>query len=146
MVVLLVKYAHFIGFILLGASLVGEHLLIQPRMTKAEVKRVANVDVIFSLGAATLFITGLLLVFKFGKPADYYLSNWVFYFKVSLFISIGIVSLYPMVTFIRLRKGDQQEEVDIPKGLKHVIRFELLVLMLLPLCGVLLANGVVIQW
>lgn len=83
---LVVKYAHFVGFMLLFASLVGEHLLIKPVMSRAGVRHLAKVDVLFSIGAATVFITGLLLVLVFGKPTEFYLSNWVFYLKVALLI------------------------------------------------------------
>ena len=77
-----------------------------------------------------------------GKPAAFYSSNPVFHTKLTLFLIIGIVSIYPSVFLGKNRKGEQSEEVVIPSALVWSVRVELLLLLLLPLLATLMAKGI----
>lgn len=85
--------------------------------------------------------TGLLQWFSGSKPAVFYTSNPVFHAKLTLFLFIGLVSIYPSVFMGRNRKGDPSELIAIPSGLVHCVRLELLLLVLMPLLAVIMSKG-----
>lgn len=139
---LIVRYFHFIGIFFVFASLVSEHLLIEPAMTRKAIKRLSIIDGVFGISAVIVLITGLLLWFSYGKPAIFYTKNPVFHTKVFLFIMIALLSIYPTLFFLKNRKGDLSETVGIPKMVLMFIRFELLLVAIMPLLAVIMAKGI----
>jgi len=140
---ILLRYLHFISIFAIVGSLTSEHILLRKTLTRAEIKRLAVIDAVFGIAASVLVIVGLTLWFGgFGKPSVYYTKNWVFHTKITLAVILGLLSIYPSVFFIRNRKGDPQEIVNVPSKLFWMIRFELLLLLIIPLLAGLMAHGV----
>ena len=139
---ILVKYLHILGIMAVFSSLVAEHLLIEGRMTRRAIQRLSIVDAVYGMGALITLGAGFLLWFVVGKPAAFYSSGWIVYTKLALFGVIGTISIIPTVYFIKQRKGDPEEIVDIPRKMKMILRIELTILFLIPLLGVMLAQGV----
>jgi putative membrane protein len=140
---ILLRYLHFISIFTIVGVLVSEHLLLKKTLTRAEIGRLARIDAVYGLAALTLITVGLTLwLGEFGKPAVYYTKNWVFHTKLTLFLMIGILSIYPTVFFIRNRKGAQGELVAVPSSIFWVLRIELLLLAVIPLLAGLMARGV----
>jgi putative membrane protein len=137
------RYIHFISIFTIVGALASEHLLLRQEMTRAEIKRLSVIDAVYGLAALTLLIAGLTLWFGgFGKPAEFYTRNWIFHTKVSLFITVGILSIYPTVFFIKNRKGDPHQTVIIPSSIFWMIRIELMLLFIIPLLAGLMAHGI----
>lgn len=136
------RYFHFIFIFALVSSVVAEHLLLKPQMTRREIKRMAVLDGIYGLSAILVVAAGLTLWFGVGKPAEFYTQNWVFHTKVGLAILMGLLSIYPTVFFIKQRKGPAEELVDIPPAIKWTIRAELLLIFIIPLLASLMAKGI----
>jgi putative membrane protein len=138
-----VRYIHFISIITLASVLVSEHLLLKKELTRLEITRLAKIDAIYGIAALFLLGAGLTLWFgNIGKPAVYYSKNWIFHLKVTLFITIGLLSIYPTVFFIKNRKGNPTDVVAIPAKLFWILRLELLLLFVIPLLATLMARGV----
>ena len=137
----LFKYLHFVTIFGVVAAVVSQHLLIKDRMTRAEIKRISRVDAVYGISALLVLVIGLILWLGVGKPSGFYNSNWVFHLKVTLFIVVGLISIMPTRFFLKNRKGDQEETIDVPKRLVMAIRMELLLLFLIPLLAVLMAQG-----
>jgi putative membrane protein len=98
---------------------------------------------VYGIAALTLLTAGLTLwLGSFGKPAEFYTKNWLFHTKITLFAVIGILSIYPTVFFIKNRKGNPVEKIKIPKSVFWMLRFELLLLFIIPLLAVLMAHGI----
>jgi putative membrane protein len=136
-----IRYLHFIGIILLSGALVGEHLLLKRRIDAAQLRRLAVLDALFGASAAVVLIGGLGQWFWGLQPASFYSSNWVFHLKVTLFVVMALLSIYPTVFFIRNRKHPPGE-VAIPGVIIHLIRAELALLLIIPLLAVLMARGI----
>jgi len=137
------RYLHFISIFAIVGCLVSEHLLLKKEMTRAEIGRLATIDAIYGLAAITLLTAGLTLwLGAFGKPTEFYSRNWIFHTKITLFVVIGLLSIYPTVFFIKNRKGNKEEVVAIPKSIFMMLRFELLLLFIIPLLAGLMARGV----
>jgi len=137
---LLVRYAHFISILVLFSTLVMQHLLIQAEMSIDEVKRFATIDVVAGLSAGCVLVAGLTLWFLVGKPAEFYSYNWVFHLKVSLFITIAILSIFPTRFFASAKKSDENI-ISIPKKILIIVRVILLILIVIPLLAVFMAKG-----
>lgn len=137
---IIVRYLHFIGIIFLSSALVVEHLKFQPVLSKIEVKQLAFIDMIYGISAGLVLITGMLLWFAVGKPAEFYSQTWIFHLKFLIFIIIAALSLIPTIFLMKTRKHDALE-YEVPKKIIIIIRIELFLLLILPLLAVLMANG-----
>jgi putative membrane protein len=139
---IILRYFHFISIFAIVGTLSAEHLLLKSRLSRAEIGTLSRIDAVYGIAALTLLIVGLTLwLGGFGKPAIYYTQNWIFHAKITCFAIIGFLSIYPTIFFIKNRKGDATEMVDIPKRLIWMLRLELLLLVIIPLLAGLMAHG-----
>jgi putative membrane protein len=143
----IVAYLHFLGIMTLMATLVAEHVTLQPDMTRVHLQRLAMIDMFYGIAAGLVFLTGLLRFAYFGKGMYFYLGNPVFYVKVSLFLLVGLISIYPTMRFLAWRNMLKQGalpalELSTITRLRTVIRFELGLLLVIPLLAVLMARGI----
>jgi putative membrane protein len=140
---ILLRYLHFVSIFTIVGVLVSEHLLLKKTLTRSEIGRLARIDAVYGLAALTLIVVGLTLwLGGFGKPAVYYTKNWIFHTKLTFFLMVGLLSIYPTIFFIRNRKGNQGELVAVPYAIFWMLRLELLLLAIIPLLAGLMAHGV----
>ncbi|RYZ85628.1 MAG: DUF2214 family protein, partial [Moraxellaceae bacterium] len=92
---LLVRYIHFLGIILLSATLFYECVTLSHTITNAQLKKLVRIDTLFGISAVTVLIAGSLLWAYFGKPSEFYSKNPVFHLKITLFFTIGLLSIFP---------------------------------------------------
>jgi putative membrane protein len=140
---LILRYVHFISIFTIVGALVAEHLLLKPVVKRHDIRRLAKIDGIYGFAAIALVAAGLTLwLGSYGKPAEFYTKNWVFHIKLSLFVIIGVLSLYPTVFFLKKRSGNAEDEVRIPKAIFWIVRIELLLLFVIPLLAGMMARGI----
>ena len=140
---IILRYLHFISIFAIVGSLVSEHLLLKKELTRKEIKRLATIDGVYGMAALTLLAVGLSLwLGGYGKPSEFYTQNFIFHIKITLFATIGFLSIYPTVFFIKNRKGNPDEVVSIPKTIFMLLRLELLLLFIIPLLAGLMAKGI----
>jgi putative membrane protein len=77
-----------------------ECLYFKKDITVREAKIVGIADGVYGFSATMILVTGILRVLYFGKGSEYYLDNTFFWVKIGLFIVVGLLSLYPTITFI----------------------------------------------
>lgn len=138
---LLCRYAHFLGIIVLASMLVAEHMLLKGQLNSKEIKRLAVIDASYGISALVVFLAGLSLWLWTGKPLDFYSSNIVFHSKLSAFLLMALLSIYPTLFLMKHRKN-KTESVAVPKSIVMVLRAELMLLVIIPLLAVLMARGV----
>ncbi len=136
-----VKYIHFAGLLLLVSTLALEHFLVKPKMSPDEFRTLALVDMIYGVSSLIVLAAGLTLWFVVGKGASFYTANPIFHIKLSLFVLVGLLSVYPTVFFIRNRTS-KQILIEVPAKIVMIIRVELLLIFVIPLLAVLMAQGV----
>lgn len=140
---IILRYVHFISIFAIVGSLMSEHLLLKKEMTRQEVGRIARIDAVYGIAALSLLAAGLTLwLGSIGKPAVFYTKNWIFHTKLTCFILIGLLSIYPTVFFIKNRKGNPDELVKTPPLVFWMLRIELLLLVIIPLLAGLMAKGI----
>lgn len=138
---LLIRYFHFLGIFVVFAAVLGQHLVLKGTVPRAMIAQAQRFDIAYAVAVVIVLGTGLLQWFSGSKPAVFYSSNPVFHAKLTLFLVIGLVSIYPSVFMGKQKKGDPAELVAIPKGVVHSIRLELLLLVAMPLLAVIMAKG-----
>ena len=96
----LVAYVHYLGIILCFGSLLFERLTLKVGLNRNETISMIIADVVYGLAGVAILVTGILRVKYFGQGGDFYTGNPVFWIKVSLYIIVGLLSLYPTTTYI----------------------------------------------
>jgi putative membrane protein len=129
------------------ATLLAEHVTLQPQMTRVHIQRLAMIDLFYGIAAGIVFLSGLLRFAYFGKGIHFYLGNPLFYVKVGMFLLVALISVYPTRRFLAWRKmltqGDPPAlDPHTVTRLRIVIRLELGLLIVIPLLAVLMARGI----
>ncbi len=139
---LLIRYLHFVGIIAIAGSLISEHMVISTSLKRKEIKKLAAIDAVYGLAAIIMVATGLTMWFGVGKGATFYTSNGFLHIKLTLFVIIAILSIFPTIFFLKNRKGDPEDIIEVPKKYIMYIRIEILLLILIPIFAVLIARGI----
>ncbi len=138
----IIAYFHFIGILVMFSSLIVEISLLNGKITKDNIRLITKADLFFGIFAGITVITGLLRMFYFGKGVDYYLINPLFIIKLTIFILVGLLSVYPTITFLKSRKvKDKVIILTDLKRIKLIVAVEIIFLLLIPFLGVLVRNG-----
>ena len=143
----IVAYVHYLGIILCFGSLLFERLTLKVDLNRNETISMIIADVVYGLAGVAILITGILRVRYFGQGGDFYTSNPIFWIKVSLYILVGLLSLYPTITYILwsipLSKNKlPQISEDLVKRFKFIITTELVGFATIPFFATLMARGI----
>jgi putative membrane protein len=141
----IVAYLHYLGFMLSFAALGIELFYLKPDFKLEEAKKVAFADIVYGISAVMILVTGILRVMYFGKGTEYYLNNPFFYIKIGIFIIVGLLSLYPTITFIFWFKDFLKEETPKLEEnkinlLSWLIKGEIAGFILIPLLAAIMAR------
>jgi putative membrane protein len=140
---IVLRYLHFVCIFTIVGSLVSEHLLLKKELTRNDLLKLSKIDAVYGLAAMLLLIVGgTLWLGGFGKPTAFYSKNWIFHTKLTLFILVGLLSIYPTIFFIKNRKGDPAELIKIPNVIFWMLRLEITLLFVIPLLAGLMARGI----
>lgn len=138
---------HYLSIFVLFALLTCEHILFRADLDHSTARRLLRIDIAYGISAGLVLVTGAVRVVWYGKGLDYYLHNWLFHTKVSLFILLGLLSTLPTLTFFNWRNdllAGKAPSVSPAQARRTiwVIRLELLILVCLPFLASLMARGV----
>ncbi len=110
------------------------------------VPRVLAADTAWGVAALLWLVTGLLRAFGgFEKGTPFYLHNGLFHLKLTVFVLIVLLELFPMVTFIRWRLVAARGGVPDTSRLGLLTRLsevELALTLALPFVAALMARGI----
>ena len=142
-----VAYVHYLGIILCFGALLYERMFLKVDLNKKEVINMVVADVIYGIAGLAIIITGILRVKYFGQGGEFYLNNPIFWFKVSVYVIVGLLSLYPTTTYILwaipLSKNERPVISDnIVKRFKFIISTELTCFAMIPFFATLMARGI----
>ena len=142
----ILAYVHYLSIITLIVTLVVQLVVFEKVLTRKEMKKLQRADSLYGLAALMVLTTGTLRIMWQGKGWDYYLDNTFFITKLSLFIVVGLLSIYPTVAFLKWRKlPDEQDSITYDdamyKRILGFIRIEVMLVFLIPLFAALMARG-----
>ena len=133
-------FLHHVAAFTLVAALTAELVLLKDPLTAASARRLQAIDAVYGASAAVLLVVGLLRVFYFEKGAAYYFQSAPFIVKLSLFLAVGLLSIYPTLTFRRWART--VPEAGKLGTLRAIIHAQLAGVVLILLCAALMARGV----
>ncbi|NLQ07717.1 DUF2214 family protein [Cylindrospermopsis raciborskii LB2897] len=143
----IVAYLHYFSLAIIFGSLCTELFTLKPDLTNKEGWRVLIADSAYGIAGVTVLITGVLRVLYLEKGPAYYTHQPVFWLKISIFILVGLLSLYPTFSFlmwIKNLRNQNSPEVSPEKInlLKTIIRLELVGFSVIPLFASMMARGI----
>ena len=140
-------FLHHAAAFALVAALAVEFVLLKGELSAATMRRIVRADMVVGLSAGVVLLVGLARVFHFEKGSGYYLHSWPFIGKLSMFILVAVLSIYPTITFLKWAKALRQGAVPpLDAGrlrmLRMLIHAELGGIVLILLFAAMMARGV----
>jgi putative membrane protein len=143
----LFAFLHHLAAFTLVAALVSESILIQDDLTVRSGQKIQLADIVFGVSAGAVFVVGILRVLYFEQGTSYYSHSVPFLAKLSLFLMIGLLSIYPTREFLSWRRPVKQGEAPTVTdrkmhAIRSIIHCELVGVVLIILCAAHMAKGV----
>ena len=138
---LLIRYLHLFAVLVLAGTLIIENMAMAREITREDLRNLLKVDAAYGISAGVVLACGLTLWLAGAKPAEFYTGNPVFHAKVTLFVLVGLLSIYPTVFLLRQRKTTS-DVIAVPAGVIRVLRLELALLAVIPVLAFLMARGI----
>jgi len=142
----ILAYLHLVAILTMVVFIASEAALCRAEwLNAAVVERLARVDLIYGIAAIGVLATGVARTWWGIKGTAWYWTNPLLHLKLTLFIIVGVVSIFPTLTYLRWRKtlragGGLPAEADIRKTRKLVM-IQAHLIALIPLAAVFLARG-----
>ena len=142
----ILAYLHLLAILTMVVFIASEAALCRVEwMNPAVVERLARVDMVYGIAAVMVLITGLVRTWLGVKGSAWYWTNPLLHIKLTLFIIVGVTSIFPTMTFLRWRKtlratGSLPAQAEIKKTRKLVM-IQAHLIAVIPLFAVFLARG-----
>ena len=142
-------YGHYLGLVLVVASLTVEKMLIKPEMTEDEAQKLVVADSVYGVAGILVLYTGYLRVTQYGKGWDFYSHEPIFWVKMALFGVMGSSSLFNTIKIIQMAAKKANGEADssaigekLSARMQKIVNGELLAIGSIPLAAATMARGV----
>jgi putative membrane protein len=142
----ILAYLHLLAILTMVVFISSEAALCRVQwLNAAVVERLAKVDLVYGIAAIMVLATGVARTVWGVKGTSWYWTNPLLHVKLTLFIIVGVISIFPTMTYFRWRKalratGALPAEADIRKTRKLVM-VQAHLIALIPLVAVFLARG-----
>ncbi len=143
---IVVTYLHFLGFISIFVAITVEKVLLKKELTSVHANTIRKFDALYGVAAIVMLATGFVKLYWFGKGMDYYIHNHIFWTKILLFTIVGLLSIYPTITFLKWKNlvktntpitlSDSQYNL-----ISKTLTAEIILMILIPLCAHFMARG-----
>jgi putative membrane protein len=140
-------FLHHAAAFLVVATLMVELVLLKGELTPANARSVLRMDRVYGIAATVLLIVGFVRVFHTEKGSAYYFASGPFLVKLTLFIVVALLSIYPTIKFLGWRKALREGRApDFAAGTRRKVRMlvhlELTLLFIIMLMAVMMARGI----
>ena len=142
----ILAYLHILAILTMVVFISSEAALCRVQwLNAAVVERLAKVDMVYGIAAIAVLITGIARTWWGIKGTAWYWTNPLLHLKLTLFIIIFVISLFPTKTYFRWRKalrsnGALPAEAEIGKT-RRLVMIQAHLIALIPLVAVFLARG-----
>ncbi len=137
----LVRLLHFAAIFTFAGALVIENMATKPQITGEDAHNLAKVNAVSVVSAIFVLIFGLALWLWVGKPSEFYSSNPIFHVKLGLFTLMVVCAIAPTVFYNKHSKS-KEEVIEVPQLLRLLLRFQLVLLVVIPALALLMARGI----
>ena len=142
----ILAYLHLLAILTMVVFISSEAALCRVQwLNAAVVERLAKVDMVYGFAAIAVLATGVARTWWGVKGTAWYWTNPLLHVKLTLFIIIGVISIFPTLTYFRWRKavrstGTLPSEAEIRKT-RRLVMIQAHLIALIPLVAVFLARG-----
>jgi putative membrane protein len=137
----LVRLLHFAAIFTFAGALVIENMAIKPQITGEDARNLVKVDAVYGISALFVLTSGLTLWLWVGKPSEFYSSNPIFHAKLGLFTLMALCAIAPTIFFNKHSKSEE-EVIEVALLLRVLLKFQLVLLVLIPVLALLMARGI----
>jgi putative membrane protein len=137
---------HLAAFVIVGTLMV-ELVVLRSELTIPSARSVLRMDMAYGIAALVLLVVGFVRVFYTEKGSMYYFSSGPFLVKLTLFVVVGSLSIYPTVKFMSWRKALREQRIpDFDAGTRRKVRMlihiELALIFVIILMAIMMARGI----
>ena len=142
----ILAYLHLLAILTMVVFISSEAALCRIQwLNAAVVERLAKIDMVYAVAAVMVLATGIARTWWGVKGTAWYWTNPLLHVKLTLFVIVGVTSIFPTLAFLRWRKqlratGALPNEADVVKTRKLVM-VQAHLIALIPLAAVFLARG-----
>jgi putative membrane protein len=139
-------YLHLLAILTMVVFIASEAALCRVEwLNAAVVERLAKIDRVYGIAALAVLATGFARTMLGVKGSAWYWSNPLLHAKVTLFVIVGVLSIFPTLTFLRWRRtlraqGTLPDEAQVRKT-RRLVMVQAHVIAVIPLLAVFLARG-----
>jgi putative membrane protein len=138
-------FLHHAAAFLIVAVLTVELVLLKGELTLSSARSIMRMDAAYGIAAATILVVGFLRVFYTEKSAAYYFHSGTFLAKITLFVIVGLLSIYPTMTFMKWRGALARQEVPTLDAarrsrIRMLLHLQLTLLFVIMLLAVMMAR------
>ena len=140
-------YLHYVAIFTTVILLGSEVAIYRREVPAAFVRLLPRIDAGFGIAAMLLIATGIFRIFASGKGWHFYAGNPIFWTKMALFATLGILSIWPTMHFLSWRKSARPDgSVSVESSqfarIRTFLVAELAVLFAIPLFAALMSRGI----
>lgn len=106
-------YLHHLAAFTLVAAVGMELALFSATPTVATARKLRVIDMHYGMSAVVIILVGIARVVHYEKGSEYYLSNGWFIAKMALFAIVGLLSIYPTITFASWKAAIKRGEAPM---------------------------------
>ncbi|MDM0044879.1 DUF2214 family protein [Variovorax dokdonensis] len=142
----ILAYVHILAILTMVVFIASEAALCRVEwINKAVVERLARVDMVYGIAAVMVLATGIIRTVWGVKGSAWYWTNPLLHVKLTLFVIVGIISIFPTLTYMRWRKavragGALPAEAEVRKT-RRLVMIQAHLIAVIPLFAVFLARG-----
>ena len=142
----ILAYLHLLAILTLVVFIASEAALCRVEwINPAVVERLARVDMVYGIAALAVIATGVARTWWGMKGTAWYWTNPLLHLKLTLFVIVGVISIFPTMRYLRWRQalrttGALPAEAEVRKTRKLVM-IQAHLIALIPLVAVFLARG-----
>jgi putative membrane protein len=142
----ILAYLHILAILTMVVFISSEAALCRVQwLNAAVVERLARIDMVYGIAAIAVLATGVARTWWGVKGTAWYWTNPLLHVKLTLFIVVGVISIFPTLTYVRWRKalraaGTLPGEAEIRKT-RRLVMIQAHLIALIPLVAVFLARG-----
>jgi putative membrane protein len=140
-------FIHHAAAFLLVAALMVELVVLKSELTTMSARSVLRMDMVYGIAALVLLVAGFVRVFHTEKGAAYYFASGPFLAKLTLFIVVALLSIYPTMKFMGWRKALREQRVPAfdaatRRKVRMLLHIELTLLFVIILMAIMMARGI----
>jgi len=142
----ILAYLHLLAILTMVVFIASEAALCRVEwINPAVIERLARVDMIYGIAAGAVVATGVARTWWGVKGTAWYWTNPLLHLKLTLFIVIGLISIFPTRTYLRwrreLRGSGQLPPADEIRKTRKLVMIQAHIVAVIPLAAVFLARG-----